>query len=100
MANAQELIDAIYKNRELMNMNPVIQRLLDKLQEESAEVIQAVSKIRRFGPHNHHPERTTTNLQELNGEIEDLAALIHLLELHGFVQLNQDSILRKAEALQ
>jgi len=33
---------------------PDHQWLLDKLQEEAAEVIQAVSKIRRFGPHNHH----------------------------------------------
>ncbi len=35
--------------------------LLDKLQEEAAEIIQAVSKIRRFGEQNKHPDRDTTN---------------------------------------
>jgi NTP pyrophosphatase (non-canonical NTP hydrolase) len=62
-----------------------VQYLLDKLQEEAAEVIQAVSKIRRFGPHQHHPDRTTTNLQELTGELEDLQAIIlALTELQYF----------------
>lgn len=56
------------------------QYLLDKLQEEAAEVIQAVSKIRRFGPHNHHPDRTQTNLQELTGELEDFQAIVLALE--------------------
>lgn len=56
------------------------QWLLDKLQEEAAEIIQAVSKIRRFGPQNHHPDRTQTNLQELVGEIEDLQAIVLALE--------------------
>ena len=59
---------------------PLVQYLLDKLQEEAAEVVQAVSKIRRFGPHNHHPDRTTTNLQELVGELEDFQAIIWALE--------------------
>lgn len=57
-----------------------IQRLLDKLQEEAAEVIQAVSKIRRFGPQNHHPDRQETNLQELVGELEDFQAIQWALE--------------------
>jgi hypothetical protein len=60
--------------------NDRVQYLLDKLQEEAAEVIQAVSKIRRFGPHNHHPERETTNLQELVGELEDFQAIVWMLE--------------------
>lgn len=61
-------------------VNNKTQYLLDKLQEEAAEIIQAVSKIRRFGPHNHHPDRTTTNLQELVGELEDLQAVLWALE--------------------
>ena len=60
--------------------NDRVQYLLDKLQEEAAEVIQAVSKIRRFGPHNHHPDRTETNLQELTGELEDFQAIVWALE--------------------
>lgn len=59
---------------------PLVQYLLDKLQEEAAEVVQAVSKIRRFGPHNHHPDRTETNLQELTGELEDFQAIVWALE--------------------
>jgi hypothetical protein len=40
-----------------------ISYLTAKLQEEAAEVIQAVSKINRFGEDNHHPDRQTTNKQ-------------------------------------
>lgn len=78
-----------------------IQYLLDKLQEEAAEVIQAVSKIRRFGPDNHHPDRKETNLQELHGELEDLLALIAALEYQQFIDLSnsQNSIKQKLFAL-
>lgn len=55
------------------------QDLLDKLQEEAAEVIQAVSKIRRFGKYNHHPDRETTNIQELVNELEDFQAIVEAL---------------------
>jgi hypothetical protein len=55
------------------------QDLLDKLQEEAAEIIQAVSKIRRFGKHNHHPDRQTTNIQELTTELEDFQAIVQAL---------------------
>lgn len=60
--------------------DPLDSYLLDKLQEECAEVIQAVSKIRRFGRLNHHPERQTTNLQELVAELEDTLAIVRALE--------------------
>jgi NTP pyrophosphatase (non-canonical NTP hydrolase) len=77
------------------------QRFLDKLQEEASEVIQAVSKIRRFGPDNKHPDRKTSNKQELIGELEDLLALVAVLEAQGYFDLTQsrDSIKAKAEAL-
>jgi len=54
--------------------------LICKLQEEAAEVIQAVSKINRFGEHGKHPDRTTTNKQELVGELEDFLAILAVLE--------------------
>ncbi len=63
------------------------QYYLDKLQEEAAEIIQAVSKIRRFGPDNHHPDRTTTNKQELVQELEDLLALVAAIESTHFLDL-------------
>ena len=77
------------------------QYLLDKLQEEAAEIIQAVSKIRRFGPDNNHPDRKETNLQELQGELEDFLALIAALEYQQFIDLSnsQNSIKQKLFAL-
>lgn len=65
------------------------QYYLDKLQEEAAEIVQAVSKLRRFGPDNSHPERTTTNLQELVQELEDFLALVACLEADKLVDLTQ-----------
>lgn len=75
--------------------------LTNKLQEEAAEVIQAVSKIRRFGPHAHHPERTTTNLEELVGELEDFLAILGALEHYGYLDLtlSRTNIAHKAQAL-
>lgn len=77
------------------------QYYLDKLQEESAEIIQAVSKIRRFGPDNHHPDRTESNKTELIGEIEDFLALIAALEYADFFDLtkSQSSIAQKFKSL-
>jgi NTP pyrophosphatase (non-canonical NTP hydrolase) len=82
-------------------MQHKIQYLTAKLQEEAAEVIQAVSKINRFGPHNSHPDRTTTNLQELVGELEDFLAIVAALEHYQYVDLtlSRESIARKAQAL-
>lgn len=65
------------------------QRLLDKLQEESAEVIQAISKCRRFGDHNHHPDRATTNIEELITELEDWLAIVAALEHTRYFDLSQ-----------
>lgn len=94
MANSQELIEVTERNREAQ-----IQYLLDKLQEEAAEVIQAVSKIRRFGKDNHHPERETTNLQELANELEDLQAIIYRLEDLSYIAVHPGIVRQKAQQL-
>jgi NTP pyrophosphatase (non-canonical NTP hydrolase) len=75
--------------------------LLDKLQEESAEVIQAVSKIRRFGENSHHPDRTTTNHQELIQELEDFLAILAALDYCNYLDLTKSdtNILTKTHAL-
>jgi NTP pyrophosphatase (non-canonical NTP hydrolase) len=80
--------------------NPT-QYLICKLQEEAAEVIQAVSKINRFGEQNTHPDRTTTNKQELVGEIEDFLAILAVLEQLQYIDLtpSRSNILQKAQAL-
>jgi len=82
-------------------MSYKIQYLTAKLQEEAAEVIQAVSKINRFGPQNSHPDRTTTNLQELVGELEDFLAIVAALEHYKYIDLtlSRDNIATKAKAL-
>ena len=74
------------------------QYLICKLQEEAAEVIQAVSKINRFGESGKHPDRTTTNKQELVGELEDFLAILGVLEQMGWLDLNpsKENIKRKA----
>ena len=75
--------------------------LLDKLQEEAAEVIQAVSKIRRFGENNKHPDRSTTNKEELVTELEDLLAILAALEYCKYLDLKpqQKNILHKMHQL-
>lgn len=75
--------------------------LLDKLQEEAAEVIQAVSKIRRFGENNSHPDRQTTNKDELVTELEDFLAILAALEYVRYLDLKpqQQNILAKTQSL-
>jgi hypothetical protein len=75
--------------------------LLDKLQEESAEVIQAVSKIRRFGEQSKHPDRTTTNHQELINELEDFLAILAALDYCNYLDLTKSdtNILSKTHRL-
>jgi NTP pyrophosphatase (non-canonical NTP hydrolase) len=77
------------------------QYLVCKLQEEAAEVIQAVSKINRFGPQNKHPDRTTTNKQELVEELEDFLAILAVLEQMQWLDLtpSRSNIANKAKAL-
>lgn len=68
-------------------MQAKIEYLTAKLQEEAAEVIQAVSKIRRFGDDNTHPQRTTTNKQEFVTELEDFLAIVAALESLEYIDL-------------
>ena len=78
-----------------------ISYLLDKLQEESAECIQAVSKIRRFGINSSHPDRTTTNLEDLVNELEDLLAIVSALENLNYINMtaSNNRIIQKRNVL-
>jgi len=52
-----------------------------RLVEECSELIQAAAKCDRFGPDNHHPERGTTNSDELLDEWDDVEeAFLNYLE--------------------
>jgi NTP pyrophosphatase (non-canonical NTP hydrolase) len=48
-------------------------------QEESAEIIQAISKVLRFGKDNCHPDSTQTNAEHLAEEVGDMLCMIELL---------------------
>lgn len=56
---------------------------LNILQEECAEVIQAASKIKRFGIYNKKMGAELNNLQNLEMEIGDVLAMIDLCREAG-----------------
>ena len=70
-------------------MNEQNNEVLDILQEECAEVIQAVSKIRRFGIDNFKPGKPKTNREHLEDEIGDVLAMIDILCSIGVVDLDK-----------
>lgn len=77
-------------------LSPRTLELLEILQEEAAEVIQAVSKIKRFGTHSFHPDDPLriTNIEHLGIELGDTVGMIDLLissELSE-IGLNWDTI--------
>lgn len=59
--------------------------VMDILQEEAAEVIQAVSKIRRFGADNKKHDQGPTNREHLEEELGDMLAMIDILMLNDVV---------------
>jgi NTP pyrophosphatase (non-canonical NTP hydrolase) len=61
-------------------MNKQIKEVLDITQEECAEVIQAISKISRFGIDNYKPGKPKTNREHLEEELGDLYAMIEILQ--------------------
>jgi NTP pyrophosphatase (non-canonical NTP hydrolase) len=58
-----------------------IPEILDILQEECAEVIQAISKCRRFGMENEYKEGGTQR-EHLIQELGDVTLLVELLKAH------------------
>ncbi len=61
-------------------MQEKINEVMNILSEECAEVIQAVSKINRFGMDNYKPGKPKTNRQHLEEELGDLMAMIDILQ--------------------
>lgn len=60
-------------------MNDDTREVLLILQEECAEVAQAISKCFRFGPDQIKPGKDITNVNMLEEEIGDLFAMVELL---------------------
>ena len=66
-------------------MKPQIEEALGILQEECAEVIQEVSKIRRFGLDTLHYKTVLTHSTMLEMEVGDVLALVDILVEQGIL---------------
>ena len=78
--------------------SPQAQEALDILQEEAAEVIQAVSKIRRFGWNSYHPDTPDQhNLEHLEEELGDMQAMIEILMELGIVSWGTVTVAKRAK---
>ncbi len=66
----------------------------DILEEEASELIQAISKIKRFGAENFHPDdiNKTINRDKLLKEIGDVYALISIVVDHPDIKISQNEI--------
>jgi hypothetical protein len=64
-------------------MNSVEQEIMDIAQEECAEVIQAISKVRRFGLTSEH--KGVTNQAHLETEVGDLMCMFELMIEKGII---------------
>ena len=58
-----------------------INEILDILQEECAEVIQAISKCRRFGMDNVYIKGSGTQREHLVQELGDVRLLLSLIHI-------------------
>ena len=72
-----------------------VKETLTILSEECAEVIQANSKLIRFGPYDEE------NIKELEKELGDVMAMIMVLDYYGYVSLSniQENIEPKLKKL-
>jgi NTP pyrophosphatase (non-canonical NTP hydrolase) len=71
-------------------------QVMGVLTEECAEVIQAVSKINRFGMHGEW--QGVTNKQSLVTEIGDVLAIIKVLMHETDINITEDDIEKAVEA--
>ena len=67
-----------------------LDEILNILQEECVEVVQAVCKIRRFGFDSHHPASVQNNREHLAEELGDLQCMIDLLKLEEFNMVSEE----------
>jgi NTP pyrophosphatase (non-canonical NTP hydrolase) len=81
-------------------LNNKVTEILDLLQEECAEVIQAISKARRFGMENVYKDGGTQQ-EHLIQELGDVTLLIELLHAHQLYTVEElrAAQLRKSQKL-
>jgi len=70
---------------------------MDIAQEECAEVIQAISKISRFGIDNLKPGKPKTNREHLEEELGDLLAMVDILENMEAINMVNVNLARRAK---
>ncbi len=72
-----------------------VKETLTILSEECAEVIQANSKLIRFGPYDEE------NVKELEKELGDVMAMVMILDYYGYVSISdiQENIEPKLKKL-
>ena len=83
-------------------MNDIDDEILSIAQEECAEIIQAISKVFRFGIDGVHPVKSYTNREHLEEELGDLQCMINLMIGHGIVRREklEEAEVKKHEKLQ
>ncbi len=70
---------------QLNDLNEDNNEVMDITQEECAEVIQAISKIRRFGIDNAKPGTEYTNREHFEEELGDMLAMVDILLINNVV---------------
>ena len=78
-------------------MNSSDKEVMDILQEECAEVIQAVSKISRFGIDNLKPGKPKTNREHLEEELGDMLAMIDIMLANKVVSRDNLEVAKRAK---
>ena len=78
-------------------MDNKVKEVMDILQEECAEVIQAVSKISRFGIDNFKPGKPKTNREHLEEELGDMLAMIDIMLEFSVVSIDNLETAKKAK---
>ena len=78
-------------------MNEHLKEVMDIAQEECAEVIQAISKISRFGIDNLKPGKPKTNREHLEEELGDLLAMVDILENMDAINMTNVNLARRAK---
>lgn len=74
-----------------------LKEVMDITQEECAEVIQAISKISRFGIDNFKPGKPKTNRQHLEEEMGDMLAMVDIMLEQGIVSQAKLDIAKTAK---
>ena len=73
-------------------MNEDTREVMLILQEECAEVTQAISKCMRFGPDQMKPGKERTNISMLEEEIGDLMCMLQLMEERDLIDWSRVSV--------